>query len=490
MKLKLEISNNNLKAYLTSLETDKEDKPKPITSEQIIELLKEKKIIFGVNQDAIAKFVDKKVPVVDVVIAEGKSPSIGNTAEVKVHKRPKKREDVMPKANEEGDIDYISPREGWIVVVNKEDEIAVKIPPTQGKAGMDIFGQEIPGIWGKDFELEEIGGINTEVDGDVLLSSIDGFVVPRATKMNVEPVFRIYDDVGPSTGSIEIPAKYKVEVAISKDIKSGYWVKAHKISVGGCVEDCEIEAYELIVEQGIVGVSEIPINADKIRVGYINGSRHVISKGIHVTREISNGAHVHARQIKAHTIQGSTIVAGEGIWAEFINGQNKIYVGVDHKAKTVYDKCTTELNDMEEPFEQLKVGWRNNEKRMVYLKELSKKYPQHPLIAKELPQIKEIKEKFDYFQKKMESLKKEQEDALKKMYPTDKPFLLIRVGFAKDNSSGSIIEPQTTINIGEEVRRILEPTKGGLMTYHEDKFASSQKYNIKEVKTKLPLIEW
>lgn len=78
------------------------------------------------------------------------------------------------------------------------------------------------------------------------------------------------------------------------------------------------------------------------------------------------------------------------------------------------------------------------------------------------------------------------------MYPTDKSFLLIRVGFAKDNSSGSIIEPQSTINIGtgEEVRRIFEPTKGGLMRYHEDKFTFSQEYNIKEVKSKLPLIEW
>ena len=302
MKLKLEISSNNLKAYLTSLETDQEDKPIPIIAEQIIELLKEKKIAFGVKQDAIAKFVDKSEPVVDVVIAEGKAPTVGNTAEVKVHKRPKRREEVMPKANEEGDVDYISPREGWMVVVNKEDEIAVKIPPTQGKTGMNIFGQEIPGIWGKDFELEEFGGINTEVDGDVLLSTIDGFVIPRATKMNVEPIFRIYDDLGPSTGSVEIPAKYKVEVSISKDIKSGYWIKAHKVSVGGCIEDSEVEAHELIVGQGIVGVSEIPISADKISVGYINGSRRVIAKGIKVTREISNGAHVHARQIKAHTI--------------------------------------------------------------------------------------------------------------------------------------------------------------------------------------------
>ncbi len=139
MKLKLEISSNNLKAYLTSLETDQESKPVPVTAEEIIELLKEKKLTFGVNKDIIEKFNNNKEPVVDAVIAEGVAPTVGKSAEVKVHKRPKRSEDVMPKANKEGDVDYITPREGWVVVVNKGDDIAIKIPPTQGKPGTNIF---------------------------------------------------------------------------------------------------------------------------------------------------------------------------------------------------------------------------------------------------------------------------------------------------------------------------------------------------------------
>ncbi len=127
---------------------------------------------------------------------------------------------------------------------------------------------------------------------------------------------------------------------------------------------------------------------------------------------------------------------------------------------------------------------------MIYLKELSKKNPKHPLIAKELPQIKEIMEKFEYYKKKLETLKKEKEKSEKEMYPTDKPFLLIRAGFAKDNSSGSIIDPQSILNIGHETQQILEPTRGGLMTFHEGKFVFSPKYNIKEIKARLSLIDW
>lgn len=490
MKIKLDISSNNLKVYFTSLEDLHAVQQTPVSAEGIRNVLEEKQIVYGIKDDVIEKIDGKKEPVVDVVIVEGKAPAVGKRAEVIVQKRPKRREEVLPKANEKGDVDYISPREGWIVVVNKGDDIAVKTSPTQGEPGTNIYGKEIPGIWGKDFDLDEMGGINTQVDRNVLVATIDGFVIPRATKLNVEPVFRIYDDIGPSTGSIEIPDTYKVEVAISKDIKAGYWVKAHKITVGGCVEDCEITANDLNIAQGIVGTSDLPVTASKINVGYINGSRNVYAKGIRVTREISNGASVYATQVKAYAIQGSSVVAGEGIWTDFVNGQNKIMVGIDYEAKTVHDRCLKELNDLEEPLEQLKKVWRNNEKRMAYLKELSKKNPKHPLIAKELPQIKEIKEKFNLYQKKAQALQAEKEKAFKKMLPTENPFFLIRNGFSRDNSSGSIIEPNSIIHVGHEHLKIMEPSNGGLMTITKGKFTFSNKYNIKEYKRRLNLIDW
>ena len=490
MKLKIDISSNNLTVYCTAFEDQHHIKQKPVSADDIMAILEEKQIVYGIDNEAIAKLSEKEVPSKDVVIAQGKPATVGKRAEVHVQKRPKKREEVLPISNEAGDVDYLSPREGWIVVVNKDDEIAVKTSPTQGNPGINIYGKEIPGIWGKDFDLDEMGGINTEVDGSVLIATMDGFVIPRATKLNVEPVFRIYDDVGPGTGSIEIPDTYKVEVAISKDIKSGYWVKAHKITVGGCVEDCEIVAEELNIAQGIVGTSDLPINASKINVGYINGSRRVHAKGIRVTREISNGAQVYATQVKAYAIQGSSVIAGEGIWTDYVNGQNKIMVGIDYEAKVIHDRCIKELNDMEEPFEQLKKVWRNNEKRMAYLAELSKKNPKHPLIAKELPQIKEIKEKFDYYKEKIKSLQEKKEKALEKMLPTENPFLLIRNGFSRDNSSGSIVEPSSKIHIGNEQINIMEPSQGGLMTIIKGKFSFSPKYNIKEYKSRLNLIEW
>jgi uncharacterized protein (DUF342 family) len=490
MILKFEILNNNLKVYLSLLNDESVERQQPVTAQMIYDLLKEKEITYGILQEAVQKLDGKTEEVTDVLIAEGTPPTVGNNAEIQILKRPKRKEDVLPSVSESGDIDYISPREGWIVVVNKGDEIAVKLSPTQGESGIDVFKREIPGIWGKDFDLGEVGGFNTVIEGPSITAAIDGFVIPRATKLNVEPVFRIYDDVGPTTGSIDIPPKFQVELAISKDIKKGFFVKAHKITVGGCIEDSEVTAEELTINQGIVGTSNIPITAKKIDVGYINGSRPIYADSLRVLREISNGAQIAAAQVKAHTIQGSTVIASECIWTDYVNGQNKIMVGIDYKAKSTVDRCAKELKEMEEPFEQLKKVWHNQEKRLMYLSELTKKNPQHPLVLKELPQIKELKEKYEYYTKKMKLLQEERDGAMKRIYPDEKPFLLVRVGFSRDNSSGAIVDPQSVITLHKEVLKILEPTSGGLITLDDNKrLIFAKHYNIKELKSRMTRIE-
>ncbi|MFC1564047.1 flagellar assembly protein A [candidate division KSB1 bacterium] len=490
MIIKIEVSSNALKAYIKVVEDHNADEQTPVSDDEIIEAVKGKQIIFGIDKEVITKLSGAKETTDELVIATGKPPTVGKNAEVHVLKRPKKREEVLPKANEDGDVDYISPRPGWIVPVNKDEEIVVKTPPTQGEPGKSIFGKEIPGIWGKDFDLDELGGLNTEIEENRLVATHDGFVITRANRLNVEPVYRIYDDIGPATGSIDIPQSYDVEIAISKDVKSGYSVKANKVTIAGCIEDSEVIANELEVTQGIVGTSEIPITAKRIKVGYINGSRKVYAEGINVTREVSAGAQVFADQVKASTIQGSTITASEYIWTNFLNGQNKIWVGIDYKAKMVHDRCSTELNNMEEPLEQLQKAWRNSEKRMNYLKELAKKNPKHPLIVKELPQIKEIKGKLDYYLEKKKKLEDDRSDALKKMYPSETPFLLVRNGFAKDSSAGSAVPPSTIIHVRQEVLKILEPSTGRLFAYEDGKLNTTARYNIKELKTKLKKIDW
>ena len=450
MILKIKTSGDYLQAYITVSE---DETNAPVMNEDITELLEKHSVVYGIKEDVIETLTGVCEPLEDMIIAEGLPPTAGDNAEVRILKHSKKLEDIPPRTNEEGDVDYISPREGWIVPIKEGEELAVKVPPTQGDPGISVLNQEVPGLWGKDFNLGHIGGNNTIVRENSLIAEKDGLLVEHGDKLNVDESFKIYDDIGPHTGSIDIPLEYKIGLVISKDVKSGYNVKAHKIVIGGCLEDSEIEANDLVVKQGIVGVSDLPIRAEKIEAGYINGSRTIYCDSIKVLREVSSGAKIFCAQIKAGTIQGSTVTAAEAIWTDFMNGRNKILVGINYLAKQIVERCTNELIRMEKQHEQIKIEWRNFEKKMVHLKDLARTNPKHPLVLKELPELKKVKERHDQFLDKKKDLEEEKKKAQDKMYTFEDPFLLVRNGFSKDTSSNEVVDPDTVINFRGEIRK-------------------------------------
>jgi hypothetical protein len=90
----------------------------------------------------------------------------------------------------------------------------------------------------------------------------------------------------------------------------------------------------------------------------------------------------------------------------------------------------------------------------------------------------------------MKQLQEERDGAMQRIYPDEKPFLLVRVGFSRDNSSGAVVDPQSVITLHKEVLKILEPTPGGLITLDDNKrLIFAKHYNIKELKSRMTRIE-
>ena len=87
MIFKVDISSNYLKVFLTVTEEENVEKQKPVSVEDIIGILKEKKVTYGINKDAINKLNGSIEPIRDLVIVEGKAPTPGNPAEVHVSKK-------------------------------------------------------------------------------------------------------------------------------------------------------------------------------------------------------------------------------------------------------------------------------------------------------------------------------------------------------------------------------------------------------------------
>ena len=476
MEIKVDISKDEKEAQLTVIK-DEDDQETPLVEDLKNALTKAGVTVGIVEAQLILICFDQKFNE-EVVVAKCIEQKVGKDAEIKKVNAPKSSEKIQPIVTKDGKMDYFAPREGFVVFVRKGDTIIKKIPPSAGETGKTVLGKEIPGIKGKDILIEQFGGKNTDVKDDSIIASIDGIVKFVDKRYVVEKNFKIATDVGLETGSIKIPRDSDVEIIIDGDIKYGYEVTCPNVKVKGCVEDAKIDAKNLQIAEGIVGTSDITINADIIKVGYINGPRKVYANFIKVTREISNGAVVAADIVQVNIIQGSTVMAKEGIMVDYINGSNNIYIGIDYEVKDEFDRLSKEINVMENEISEMKEESYQVAKRMAKMKQLAKINPKHPHLIKEMMEIKKFKEKLDSSTAYYNDLKGQRRKCAEKMYLLEKNFLITKSGFSTDTSSDKIVDPDTKLHICRHLMKITEPKSGALFKADEGKINIFNKYDI------------
>lgn len=488
MEIKVQIDPEYTVVTLTVVVDVEKEKEVTLNPGILEAVLSNNGVIVGIKEEVIKEICDNKLINKPIVVARCIPPTEGNDARVEILKKTKRRDEILPVKKSENEIDYISPREGFLPYVRKGEVLAVKYPPTPGNPGKTVLGRAIPGKLGKEIALDLFQGANTEIAGNELKASIEGIVELSGIKVNVEGVHEIHDHIGMNTGSIDLPMDLDVSIRVIGDIQRGYSVKCRNLYVSGCVEDAEIQVKQLVVKEGIVGVSELPIIADSISTGYINGTRKVTAKSLKVLREISSGAEVCGEVIQAFTIQGSTAIAKEMIWTDYLNGNNLIMVGVDYVLKKEVDILNRKLLEIKGPLEELRNVSYAGAKKLKQLQALAKMNPKHPLLQKELPKIKEVKDKLDKFEKYCNELLTKRDELSTKMYSEDEPFLLVKIGFSKDSSAGIAVNPDSVIYLKNISTKITEATSGGLFTLNKYGVSYARQYNIKEIKTKLDLL--
>jgi len=468
-------------AYISVL-VEENEKNYDLRVEDLENALTDKGVIVGIRKDALKNICENKIINEKVLAAGYIKPQAGNDAKVEIIRKPKKADEVKPVKKENDEIDYYAPRDGFITLCREGEVLAIKTAPTRGEPGKNVLGKVIPGKLGKEISLDLFEGKNAKIENDKLIAECDGIVSLSGLLVNIETTYKIDENIGRATGSIDLPKDIDISLIINGDIQRGFSAKCNKLYVTGCIEDAEIDCNILKVKGGIVGIGEKPIKAELIYLGFINGERKVVGRIISVLREISSGAKVMGDLIKAHTIQGSSAMAKEAIWTNYINGKNSIMVGTDYKSKLEYDELSRKILEIGEPLEELKNAAYANAKRMKQLAELSKINPKHPLLQKELPKIKAIKEKLDKFEKLNQALHDKRVECEKNIYTEGDPFLLVKSGFSKDESSGMTVEPDTTIFLKENSTKVFESKGGGLFYISKFGVSSTARYNIKELR--------
>lgn len=207
----------------------------PITVDQVMDWLKEKGIVYGLDRQAVETWLEKDFRnLKPVIVAKGKA---------KVDGTPTQFVELYIKQNESKTDNDGEPVD-WFGIKHVEsvtagEEILEVVPPTKGTDGMDVYGKVIPAQPGQEIALKLGKGVAWNDEGKRIVATSDGR--PRLAKgmISIEPVFELKSDLTLETGSIH----FNGDVLISGDVHEGLSIEATgDVEVRGTVTQAKIMA--------------------------------------------------------------------------------------------------------------------------------------------------------------------------------------------------------------------------------------------------------
>ena len=251
-ELLLNISDDSMRASLTVKQTSLEQK---VTPEEVLELLQEKSVVFGIREEDIARYCqtgDYRAP---LICALGMRPVDEEDGKLIYHFDTEKV--LKPTERSDGSLDF---RElGLVKNISKGDVLCSLELSAPGKPGKDILGREIPFRAGRKPVLPV--GTNTAVseDGLSLLSTADGCIELLKNRINVNDVYVVRGDVGSASGNISA----KGSVIVEGDVRGSFRVQAGRdITIHGMVESSYLEAGgNIVISRGVNGAGKGTLKA-------------------------------------------------------------------------------------------------------------------------------------------------------------------------------------------------------------------------------------
>jgi uncharacterized protein (DUF342 family) len=343
-----------------------------MTVKLVEKLLAERGIVQGIHRSAIEKAlneaVSKKTPIHDVVIAEGRSAQRGDDGQIELKFQPEKIAGTIDEIS--GKIDYKERKS--IQKVNSGTLLAVKIPPTSGLEGVDVFGDIIPAEPGDEKDLTPAGNVKVSDDGLSFISEIDGIVfLSPENKIWISKKYEVPGDVDYSIGNLSMEGS----LDIKGWIHSGFEVRASdEIRIGGGVEDAIVEAgADIYINGGVIGSGGGSIQAGGKIIARFFENAKVRSGGDIIVHDdifrstVSTNGSITATKGKGR-IRGGSVDAVKGVEVNEIGSDAgvKTYVSVGMDSKT--------RNRLADSKKQLKYFERQRAKMDKILARSIKKY--------------------------------------------------------------------------------------------------------------------
>ncbi len=377
-KAVLEISEDQMKAMVTV--TAPILSGRQLEPDEIVDLLKNNGVLYGINHDKIKGIIEKEIYNVPVVVADGDPPKRGDDAVINYHFKTK-HDEIEFEEEEDGSIDF--KKTDLVQNVVAGQVLATKTPPTKGVNGRTVTNVKLPAANGLDVEMKAGDNVDISPDGNQAIAAAPGQAVLLGDKIEVEKIFEVNSDVDFNTGNIV----FLGTVLIKGSVQDDFSVKAsHDIIIKGDVGKADLEADgDVIVSGGLLGKNEGKVQAGgslyakfienvKISVG-----QDVVAKEGILHSTIDAGSRIICNGKRA-AIQGGRCRAGQEINSKIIGSpaytETICEAGVDPQTKERLEKLEQEHINTEKALNKLFININTLSKQKEKLEAESKKLPE------------------------------------------------------------------------------------------------------------------
>jgi uncharacterized protein (DUF342 family) len=198
------------------------------------------------------------------------------------------------------------------LVVDINTPLMKRVPPTEGKPGMDVTGKEMKPAPGKDagFATNLTGIAISPEDPNLLIAAIKGHPVGLKNGVNVDPTLHV-DNVDVNTGNITFDGSLEVK----GEVAAGMTIDVTgDVCIQGCVERAAIKAgHSIKVAGGIWGGEETERPGEESIEYHIKAGSDIKAKFVHLSALAAE----------------NDIVVNEYISHSYVKSGNQLLVGQD-----------------------------------------------------------------------------------------------------------------------------------------------------------------
>lgn len=384
-RLELLVTEDKMEAVLLVEET--KDLSTTEAEEAVKNLIAEKGVIFGVDQEAIQQFLnDLNIPgEKKYTVARGTAPEPGQDAAVLFKIGNEQRPGTL---DEYSKMDFRD--RGGIFQVKEGDIVAVKIPMVKGVDGETVTGKKIPAPPVHDAALKL--GRNVQLRDDNVEAKVSGIVCTNsAQEIEITPVLSINGNLDFSVGNVD----FNGLVEVSGNILSGFKVRAGSLIAAFVEHDTKLEVKgDMVIKEGLIG-SEVKVGGI-LKCAYMKGTRISSENDVIVETEIVDSSVSTLGKVIVTRPNGriinSTVLARLGIETQNFGSRSSPYcmavLGVDHRRDAQIQALNEEILRLGETLTKLE----NKFKEISDLKQYVEKSIQE--LKDQLPASRDRRQKY------------------------------------------------------------------------------------------------